>query len=102
MTRDSKKLDEYRERYKKKQTPQDIRNTRKLARKKYANMSSIQKEKYLAHTRYMRKTGLWNSRNADIKCKSTHNDNGTLLVCCRTDINHEKRGLLHRKGKVCW
>lgn len=37
-----------------------------------------------------------------IKCQSTLNDNGVILICCRSDPNHERNGLWHKKGLVYW
>lgn len=36
------------------------------------------------------------------KCKSKTNVNGKILECCRSDQNHEEKGLWHRKGRVYW
>jgi len=37
-----------------------------------------------------------------LKCQATIEDDGIILTCCRSDTDHEKRGLWHRKGRVCW
>jgi len=36
------------------------------------------------------------------KCNSTIEIQGELLTCCRSDPNHEKKGLWHRKEKTYW
>ena len=38
----------------------------------------------------------------NLKCISTLEDNGVILTCCRSDPNHEEKGLWHRKGRVYW
>lgn len=36
------------------------------------------------------------------KCKATVKIQGEFLECCRSDINHEEKGLWHRKGRTYW
>ena len=39
----------------------------------------------------------------DVKeCDATLDVNGVILTCCRSDHNHMKKGLWHRKGRLYW
>lgn len=35
-------------------------------------------------------------------CQATTEDNGKIIKCCRSDKNHGKKGLWHRKGRTYW
>lgn len=35
-------------------------------------------------------------------CQATVKINGEILKCCRSDKEHEKKGLWHRKGRTYW